>query len=96
MAHLEIHGPTGDRRVTLGATLVTIGRMPTSTVPINDTAVSRAHCVVERTVEGYRLRDLHSRNGTYLNDEPVESAALKDGDTIAVGPVTVRFSSEGD
>src|SRR2546425_10866134 len=72
-----------------------LGRESTCDVVLPATGVSRHHALV--FVEGERatLHDLGSRNGTYLNGEELaeEGAALKEGDTLRLGPsVLLRVS----
>lgn len=54
--------------------------------------VSREHCSIENDGGELRIRDLSSETGTMLNNASVSEAVLRDGDTIAMGPVmfTVR------
>ncbi len=52
---------------------------------LNDPRISRAHAALELRDEGAFVRDLGSRNGTYLNGERIESAPLADQDVIRVG-----------
>ena len=67
-----------------------MGRDPTAAVPIDHTSVSRRHAQVSLSGDGATIEDLGSRNGTYLNGQLLEaSAALKDGDVIRLGPVTI-------
>lgn len=64
---------------------VRIGREADSTIQIDDKKASRNHAVVEPSTGGWILRDLGSTNLTYLNENPVTQAVLKDGDRIRVG-----------
>jgi pSer/pThr/pTyr-binding forkhead associated (FHA) protein len=52
-------------------------------LPLPD--VSRRHCRFFFREGSWFLQDLKSLNGTFLNDESVEEAALCDGDTLRVG-----------
>jgi len=75
--------------VPLGVTPVTIGRNPDCTISVSDERASRIHCEI-RVVNGIcRIRDLQSRNGTYVGDRPVSEAVLKRGDRIGVGNTTL-------
>ena len=49
---------------------------------------------VEHTPEGYVVSDEGSLNGTYLNRERVDSAALVDGDELQIGQVRFRLERE--
>ena len=52
---------------------------------LRDLAVSRHHCVLEADDGGFRLRDLDSRHGTFVNGMPVRERELADGDRITLG-----------
>jgi len=91
MPYLDITSGQGTRRLALAQNPVTIGRSSTNVVPLEDNLTSRAHCVIEKRVEGYRLRDLDSSNGTYCNSERIETVLLKEGDEFQVGAVRFVF-----
>jgi predicted component of type VI protein secretion system len=71
--------------VPVGAQPVTIGRSPDNLIPIDNLAVSNYHARI--FVEGGRLmlEDLNSLNGTFINQQRIVRAALKDGDAITIG-----------
>jgi hypothetical protein len=76
-----------------------IGRAPDCDVHLMEPSVSRHHCgiVVDTMAQSLRVRDKGSRNGTFVNDQPVLGmCALQDGDTLTVGfvPLTIRISSD--
>jgi signal transduction histidine kinase/CheY-like chemotaxis protein len=84
------------RRYAIGEQLE-LGRGPTSPVEILDDGVSRRHAVIERCEDGrYSLRDLGSRNGTFVNGERIEVSELAYGDRIAVGSRTVLLFASRD
>ena len=68
-----------------------IGRAPEADFQIVERSVSRAHCRISREPAGYRIKDLDSTNKTFLNDQPIIEAELKDGDHIAVGSCVLKF-----
>ena len=73
-------------------TVTTIGRHPDSDVFLNDITVSRRHVEVERSGDGYRIRDVGSLNGTYVNRELIESERpLVNGDEVQVGRFKLVF-----
>lgn len=82
----------GDRRffLPLGKRLV-LGRETTSDLPILDVGISRRHAEVCATAKGLELRDLGSRNGTYLNGKRVNDAMASVGDRITFGGVEFTF-----
>jgi hypothetical protein len=71
---------------------VTIGRDPSCEVALTDPSVSRRHASIEWTYAGYVLRDLGSRNGTFVGGEPVGETTLIDGDLVQVGSAALRLA----
>lgn len=71
----------------------TIGRAATCGVCLDDDKVSRLHAVVQRTgTAGWRITDLDSTNGTFVNDQPVRAdRPLRDRDRIRVGDSELVF-----
>lgn len=69
-----------------------IGRSEHNTVRIVHGSISGSHARVDRTQAGYRLEDLKSRNGTFVNGDRIESALLKNNDRIRLGTVYLTFS----
>ena len=63
-----------------------IGRDAHSDVQIDDRQVSRQHAELNRTPQGYTIRDMGSKNGTFLNGEPVsgEPRSVRTGDEIGI------------
>jgi Mg-chelatase subunit ChlD/pimeloyl-ACP methyl ester carboxylesterase len=70
-----------------------IGRSPGCTLVLTDDKVSRNHAEIHRAAQGYRVRDLGSTNGTFVNDQRIKSQVLRDGDEIKVGDTRLRFQS---
>jgi hypothetical protein len=63
-----------------------VGREADSDIQIDDRQVSRRHAEITQTVEGYTLRDLGSKNGTFLNGEPVtqKPRLIRNGDEVGI------------
>ena len=91
MAFLEIKTPQGNRRVELDTEPITIGRLPDNLVQITDDGLSRNHAVIESYGDGWRLRDLGSRNGTKVNGNRVSECKLSNGDVVRVGAAEIRY-----
>ena len=68
-----------------------IGRSPDAAIRLVDSRVSREHARIEFDADGVRIVDLGSTNGTTVNGARVETAALDDGDHVALGGVVVRY-----
>lgn len=68
-----------------------IGRASDCTLRAGSEAISRHHCAIVRGDEGLKVRDLGSRNGTYVNGDRIEAETLlKSGDTLRVGSLEFR------
>ena len=75
----------------IGAVPLTIGREPSSTVPVHSEEVSRSHAYILRTPQGFLLVDC-SLHGTYVNGERVQAQRiLADGDEVQIGAHSFRF-----
>ena len=66
-----------------------LGSAPHCDVIIADHTVSRVHAELEPRDEGIWIRDLNSRNGTYVEGVRVESACLLNGFRVRVGMTDV-------
>ncbi|MDG1786082.1 MAG: DUF3662 and FHA domain-containing protein [Ilumatobacter sp.] len=85
--------PSG-QRVALGEHVTTVGRLPESTILINDTNVSRNHAEIRTGSAAYVAVDLGSTNGTMVNGVRfVGEQRLNDGDIISFGSTHVRFEA---
>lgn len=69
-----------------------IGRAANNTIVLDDEYVSSQHALVTLRGDQWWLEDLNSRNGTVLNDLPLEDLTLvTTGDIIAVGRTLFRI-----
>jgi FHA domain/zinc-ribbon domain len=85
------HGPNAGSSYRVEADKTTIGRHPDSDIFLDDITVSRRHVAIERTDNGFRLRDVGSLNGTYVNHERVDEAELHHGDEVQIGKYRLSF-----
>ena len=88
-----LQGETPDPR-SLDSAEAVVGRHPDVDVQVESNMVSRRHARLFRDGQGdrWRVEDLGSGNGTFLNGKRVESpTALKTGDRLKFGPVLARF-----
>jgi anti-sigma regulatory factor (Ser/Thr protein kinase) len=83
---VSLNGPPG----------VLIGRGEGADIPLLDAAVSREHCRIEPGdgLDGWQLRDLSSANGSFVNDDRVDTVPLIDGDVIRLGSKVVVFTAD--
>ncbi len=90
-------GPEGARRWTLEDGPAVVGRGSAAEIRINDRGLSTRHCRFEPAARGgWKLIDLGSRNGTYVNDVLVKQRIVEDGDLIRLGRVNLRFYESAD
>ncbi len=70
-----------------------IGRAKECSLRAGSEAISRRHCAIVRKDGRYTVRDLGSRNGTYVNDVRIsEEVPLVEGNELRVGPLHFRVS----
>lgn len=73
-----------------------IGRAKECALRAGSEAISRRHCVLARQDDLWTVRDLGSRNGTYVNDKRItDEVTLNPGDELRVGPLKFRVASLG-
>lgn len=75
----------------LGEGSITIGRSPDADIILLDDRVSRVHCGINLWDGDFYIKDLKSKNGTYVNGNRVEQAKLSPSDVIRVGTYTFTF-----
>jgi transcriptional regulator with GAF, ATPase, and Fis domain len=85
-------GPDRGKELVVDRPKVRIGSGPPAELRIADPAVSRVHCALEASAEGYWLRDAGSTNGTVLGGVRVRDALLEPGQTIAIGGTELRYA----
>ncbi len=90
--HLLVRDPVAGQSVVrlVPGERVTIGRAPTNQVVVHDDRASRVHAEIHETAGGWAVRDLESRNGTLVEDEPfVGDRLLAPGDRVGIGRVEI-------
>ena len=87
-------GPFAGRIVALPNQMVTVGRAPDNDIVVGDPATSGHHGRIEQRNGFFWISDLGSTNGTMVNGEPVIEKQLTEGDMIAIGQNTMRFTLE--
>ena len=85
--------PSGRELISLGGDRVTVGMSSTYLVSLyHDSTVSRVHAVLENLGFAWSIRDVGSRNGTYLNGERISAErVLWSGDELRMGSSRLIF-----
>ena len=84
-------GPNAGSRFLLDQPLTTAGRHPDSDIFLDDITVSRRHAEFRLHDGQFEVADVGSLNGTYVNREPTDAAALINGDEIQIGKFRLVF-----
>ncbi|MCC6349790.1 MAG: FHA domain-containing protein [Candidatus Eisenbacteria bacterium] len=85
------------RNYTFDKPVISIGRDPGSDVFVDNPGVSRDHFRLEKTPGGeYQLVDLGSANGTFVNDQMVHTAVVKNNDVVRFGKYTLWVGYDTD
>jgi len=76
--------------------MVRIGRAPDNDLHLDDSRVSRYHAVIERVGMRYRIRDLQSDNGTFVNGKRVgKEQFIAEGDVLQIAGIKFQFVEDG-
>lgn len=90
-----LQGSNAGKEIKIPVPKCLIGRGDDCHLRPQSDAVSRQHCVIITTDSEVVVRDLNSRNGTYVNGERVgEEAVLLTGDVLRVGPLEFEMVIE--
>ncbi len=84
-------GPNAGARFLLDADRTTAGRRPQSDIFLDDVTVSRKHAEFIRRDGEFVVRDVGSLNGTYVQRDRIDEAALKPGDEVQIGKYRLVF-----
>jgi pSer/pThr/pTyr-binding forkhead associated (FHA) protein len=84
-------GPNAGTRFVMTKDVTSAGRHPESDIFLDDITVSRRHAEIRKGEGGFRIVDMGSLNGTYVNKLRVEEADLSSGDEIQIGKFRLIF-----
>jgi diguanylate cyclase (GGDEF)-like protein len=94
-----IRGPELGRRIQLANGETLLGRSAQCGVVVALDGVSRQHCVFDVSSGAATVRDLGSKNGTWVNGERIEpdrSVGLTNGAVLHTGDASFKFIAHGD
>ncbi|HEY8121005.1 MAG TPA: GGDEF domain-containing protein [Myxococcota bacterium] len=94
-----IRGPQLGRRIQLPSGETVLGRSPECGVVVPLDGVSRRHCAFTVASGAVAVRDLGSKNGTWVNGQRIDphlALALVNGAVLHTGDASFKFISHGD
>ena len=95
LAHLvplDTDSHPADSMLPLGEAPIVIGRSPACTLVLEDEYASSRHAALTPQSDGWWIEDLSSRNGTFIDDERLNTPRqLKVGDIIRIGQTTLEL-----
>ena len=86
-----IEGPDAPNDVKLGPAGMTIGTGAESALKLTDKRVSRMHVHISLEQDGFRVRDLGSTNGTFLDGAQIDDARVPNGSVVTIGKSVLRL-----
>lgn len=89
-----VDGPDRGREVRLDKSTVIVGSSPTADLVLTDKRTSRQHLEIALVSRGVRLRDLQSRNGTFVGDARVGSLVVPFGARVRVGRTVLELAAD--
>jgi len=93
------HPSTGEQVVAIEGDHYDVGSGEKAKLRVFDASIAARHIRIYRDGDGYRVRDMNTRTGTWVNEERVPlSAAINDGDKLRLGDVnfTVILKAPGE
>ena len=91
-----IQGFDQGERLEISSKIVRIGRDSNNDLQVHDSEVSRFHAELQPEGDGFKVVDLGSSNGTFLNGERITSAALSSGDRVQLGKTHIVIKEHGN
>lgn len=96
LIHIYPTGPAMGSRYSIEHNPTVLGRENECHIVVDDESVSRRHATIQQQEDGYAVIDLHSTNGTFVNEARVSAQKLKDGDYLHIGNCIFRFLTGGN
>lgn len=88
---LAVSGPLMGKEFLIQSENFTMGSGANNDLVLADKTVSRRHCEIRLSTEGYCIRDLDSTNGTYVQGVKIQAAYLSTGSELQLGETRLVF-----
>ncbi len=89
------NGPSQGQTFPAGDKPIVIGRDESCDLSLQDKGSSRQHAEIFKIGDMCFIRDLESKNGTFVNDNRITEEMLRDGDRIQIGGTVILFEAAG-
>mgnify|MGYP000022814927 CR=1 FL=1 len=86
------HGPDAGISKEFSSTRIRVGAGKACDFVLTDRRVSRSHIEISLTLDGYRLKDLESTNGTHVGDHRIRDIYVSSGNIIQLGRTKIEFT----
>lgn len=88
--------PVADDIFLLHGSSLTLGRAAGCDIRIDEPSLSSEHAKLTASGDGWRIVNLLSTNGIFVNDKKVFAHALRHGDVLRLGRITLRYDDPAD
>lgn len=89
-----VAGENAGHAYALDRSKLVLGRGAEAAIRVDDEALSRRHAVFEVQGNGFRVTDLSSTNGVFVNGERIETVMLNHGDRLGLGSLKCKYVVE--
>jgi pSer/pThr/pTyr-binding forkhead associated (FHA) protein len=87
-----MNGPQQETRLEIPGPLCVLGRSSSANIVLEEESVSKKHARLTYAEDGFRIEDLGSSNGTFINGKRVhEVAPIAPGDLLRLGAVILKL-----
>lgn len=90
---IPLEGQMVGELLQIRAPRTVIGKSPDCNIVVNESSISGHHAEFVATANGFRLNDLGSTNGTWVNDKRVSTHDLVDNDNVRLGRLNFKYKS---
>ena len=91
---VRMNGPQQETHLEIPGPVCVLGRASSANIVLEEESVSKQHARLTHSDEGYRIEDLGSSNGTFVNGKRVHGEQeIQPGDLLRLGPVILKLEA---